>query len=143
MLQSVDKDEFQISKNLLVVLYKVLVAEDVANISLTPDETLKQHKLVPVFDNQENPGLLRDLYNLSKSSQVYREAVVRIHEAFTGMCLTMASRPITSAVNKVLLFRREHPDVKQDNQLDGLLKAELQSRETCDKVAHFCSRYRV
>jgi len=140
MLQGVDEDSFQISKNMIIVLSRVLIAPDENRISLTSKEKTIFKTLVPLFDVPQFLSTVRELYALSIDNTC-DHAIREIRNIFSGRCLAFVAEHEASCKAKVMLFLKEHKSGEQADKLLGLQAAKAKASETYNKVSDFCCKY--
>lgn len=133
-LQKIDGRPVPISANMVMVLHETIVAENTDQIAQL------QNKF-----NGVNSGLIADvvdaakeLYNLCGMHEFYCEASIKLHEIFSGRCLSLAEANVSYHAKKLLLFTSKD---KAGNELELLQSKEKEAKENFSKIDNFCSRY--
>lgn len=129
-LQQVDSRPLPISANMVIVLHEVLVAESADQIA----------QLQSKFSNvsPEFIEAAKKLYSLDEENDFYCEALIKLHELFSGRCLRLAESNVSHHSKKLLQFTRKN---ESSNELTLLQNNEKEAKENFGRIDDFCSRY--
>ena len=119
------QNSFQIAKNMVLVLHKVLTAKNETEIEEWGAE----------FKSAELLSHLKNLYSIA-SQDVSRVALIEVQAMFSGRCIELAADYVSS-VSKNLIFSSGTASESREN--DRALKAKKQY----EQVSDFCSKYRI
>ncbi len=132
ILQEVDKDSFQLSKNAFIILHNVLTAK-------TEDEVID---FVKRFKTQPLVGVAKELYFLSQQGDRVREAMALTQHVFARRGKGLAEGYEHSINKKVLLFRASNGTAKIDEAIALENEQQLAQKNTY-KVTEFFLKYKV
>lgn len=138
-------DEFQISKNTFITLYKVLIAKNNSDIVLTAEEKQTFKVLDFMFGDPQFFAILCGLHLLIANSVFMRNAVIQMQHVFSGRCIGLAAKYDVSVNNRFLSFqtRARAEGEGKNNELKVLEEKAQEAQIISRQVGDLCVRYRI
>ena len=138
-------NDFQISRNLVIALNKVLTAKDNSDFILSTEEKEDFKTLDSMFGYRDFLTILDKLRLLVTNNSTMREAVIKMQKVFSGKCLAIAAEHDVLTRDRALMFQKRLRMVNKETNIEaGQLKQGVKgAEEVFEPVGKFCHRYRI